>query len=158
MATEQMDWVEAGRHLRGARALQLVRQQRRLGLGQFEGSTPRLGVAFFRILRLYLEHFARRAAPARSWPAAWCPGTRDEAWAAVLARAGAARRRPRATGWPPPPRARPDIAGTVEFARRGQMILRLERPGPGLGMVGAGGPGQAGVRVPPRPAVRRAEG
>ena len=37
----------------------------------------------------------------------------------------------------------PDIAGTVEFARRGQMIVRLERPAPGLGMVGAGGPGKA---------------
>ena len=91
-------------------------------------------------LRLYLEHFAGRGADS-ILAGGMVPGTREDAWATVLRELGLPDAGPgdrvatTAAG-------APDIAGTVEFASRGQMVLRLERPGPGLGMVGAGGPGR----------------
>ena len=91
-------------------------------------------------LRLYLEHF--QGQPAASILAAGeVPGTRTEAWSSLLEALGlpdADVGDRVATGAD----GAPDIAGTVEFARRGTMIVRLERPAPGLGMIGAGGPGR----------------
>jgi len=91
-------------------------------------------------LRLYLEHFGGQVASS-ILVGGPVPGSRPEAWTAMLG----------ALGMPEPAagahvatsaEGAPDIAGTVEFARQGQMIVRLERPCPGLGMVGAGGPGR----------------
>lgn len=90
-------------------------------------------------LRLYLEHFAGQAAAPVSTSGP-LEGARADAWRALLDALGMPdagegdRVAASADG-------APEIAGTVEFARDTQMILRLERPAPGLGMVGVGGPG-----------------
>ena len=91
-------------------------------------------------LRLYLEHFGGQAASS-ILVGGPVPGSREDAWTAMLGALGMA---------PADPGERvasdadgaPDLAGTVEYAGASQMILRLERPGAGLGYLGTGGPGR----------------
>jgi len=91
-------------------------------------------------LRLYLEHFGGQE-PSSIVVGGPMAGQRAEAWSDLLAALGmpdAHVGERVATG----AADAPDIAGTVEYAQDAQMIVRLERPGTGLGMVGAGGPGE----------------
>jgi uncharacterized protein YndB with AHSA1/START domain len=96
-------------------------------------------------LRVYLEHFAGR--PATQIAAAGTvPGPRDSAWTAVREALGlddpAEGDRVAASAADAPP-----LAGVVERARDGALTLLLEEPGPGIGFVGTGGPGEQASAV-----------
>jgi uncharacterized protein YndB with AHSA1/START domain len=91
-------------------------------------------------LRVYLTHFAGR--PATQIAAAGSvPGPRAGAWPAVREALGlddaAEGDRVAASAADAPP-----LAGVVERARDGAMTLLLDEPGPGIGFVGTGGPGE----------------
>lgn len=88
--------------------------------------------AFFRILRLYMEHFA--AEPCAAFQAvAFAPEPQEAAWQVLVSGLGAARAtaggRVRSVMGAPRLAARVETAGTAEHA---ELLLRLEEPCPGL--------------------------
>ena len=99
---------------------------------QFEGHTHGW-LSFFRVLRLYLEHFrGQRGASFQLMGVA--PEPKSEAWAALmgwlgLESAGAGQRVRSSQSAPP-------LAGTVEWAGQPEwpeeLLLRLEEPAPGI--------------------------
>jgi uncharacterized protein YndB with AHSA1/START domain len=107
--------------------------------------------SFFRILRLYLQHFPGQASSAFQLGGS-APGTRAEAWAALtgalgMAGAAAGQRVSSASGAPP-------LAGLVERvgeeAYPEELLLRLEEPAPGIAHLFAlemGGPVYLSFRV-----------
>lgn len=92
----------------------------------------------FRVLRLYLRHFAdQRAASARAMSAS--PGTHAETWkqlatALNLSGPNLGERRSAPAGAPP-------LVGTVEHVDQGdggcEVLLRLEQPAPGFAHIGS---------------------
>lgn len=98
-------------------------------LASWEGGWP----GFFRILRLYLAHFAGQSCSALQLMGL-APEPRSEAWAALagplgLAGATLGERRSSPDGAPP-------IAGVVEGTGEGEypeeLLLRIDEPAPGL--------------------------
>jgi uncharacterized protein YndB with AHSA1/START domain len=89
-------------------------------------------------LRLYLTHFpGQRASSFAASGGAF--GTLEEAWTALTSAMGlpaAAKGERLASG-----SDAPQLAGVVERAREGELLLRIDEPAPGLAYVGAGGPG-----------------
>ncbi|KYF82599.1 ATPase [Sorangium cellulosum] len=100
----------------------------------FESGWP----GFFRVLRLYLRHFAdQRAAAARAMSA--YPGAHAEAWKQLATALGVSgpnlgERRSAPAGAPP-------LVGTVEHVEQSdqtcEVLLRLEQPAQGVALLGS---------------------
>jgi uncharacterized protein YndB with AHSA1/START domain len=89
-------------------------------------------IAFFRILRLYLEHFAAEPCAAFQLMAS-APEPQEAPWQALTAALGAGRATPgarvRSASGAPRLTARVEHVGTSEYP---ELLLRLEEPAPGL--------------------------
>ena len=90
---------------------------------------------FFRILRLYLEHFRGEGGVTNQWliPA---KGTEAEAWSTLLGALGLKGVKPGAR-WQSPAGA-PQLSGVVEHTSESpyQALVRLDTPGPGVASLG----------------------
>ena len=107
--------------------------------GQLEG-TESGWPAFFRTLRIYLSHFRGQRSTLMQWMVA-APGTAEEAWDTFTAALGA---KGLSVGqrWTTPagvPADVPSMGGVVEYVHQKpyDILLRLEKPGPGVGALGA---------------------
>jgi uncharacterized protein YndB with AHSA1/START domain len=99
---------------------------------QFEGHTHGW-VAFFRILRLYLTHFAGQPCSAFQLMA-MTPGPKDAAWKALTGPLGLAGatvgQRVKTSAGAPPLAGLVERVGPPEYAE--ELLVRLDEPGPGL--------------------------
>jgi len=96
-------------------------------------------------LRVYLTHFAGRRATQIA-AAGSVPGPRDAAWPAVREALGLEQAQEGDRVATSAADA-PVLAGVVERARDGAITLLLDEPGPGIGFVGTGGPGEQASAV-----------
>jgi uncharacterized protein YndB with AHSA1/START domain len=95
-------------------------------------------------LRLYLTHFRGQAA-ASVTAGGLAAGPKAAVWEELTGALGVP------TAWRAGERlataapGAPELAGTVEAADEAIVTLRLDRPAPGLGLIGVGGPGEGDV-------------